>query len=205
MMQHHGQASGAQDGEMPDRKSEIIAATIRVITRDGWRRATIRAIAAEIGLTTGVLWHYFADKADILQAALRSAFEPWRQAVDTALQGDDPWQSLVTLFVPNADGLEAMLGQIWLNVVNEIRHEPELWVLYRREYGDLRDGVAQLVERCQRSGRIDAARDARIEADRLCGVFDGLMIAALGEPERFSPGYVRSVLLYHFEFLGRSL
>jgi len=48
------------------RRDEILAATWRVIARDGIARATIRAIAREAGCSRGILAHYFDDKADIL-------------------------------------------------------------------------------------------------------------------------------------------
>jgi AcrR family transcriptional regulator len=52
------------------RRDEILAATWRVIARDGIARATIRAIAREAGCSRGILAHYFDDKADILGSAL---------------------------------------------------------------------------------------------------------------------------------------
>ena len=47
------------------RRDEILAATWRVIARDGIARATIRAIAREADCSRGILAHYFNDKANI--------------------------------------------------------------------------------------------------------------------------------------------
>src|ERR1700730_4609748 len=55
------------------RRDEILAATWRVIARDGIARATIRAIAREADCSRGILAHYFDDKADILGSGLRLA------------------------------------------------------------------------------------------------------------------------------------
>ena len=52
------------------RRDEILAATWRVIARDGIARATIRAIAREADCSRGILAHYFDDKADILGSAM---------------------------------------------------------------------------------------------------------------------------------------
>lgn len=191
--------------DLPERKAEIIDATIRVISRDGWGRATIRAIAGEMGLTTGVLWHYFADKGDLMQAALRKAFEPWRNTVAAAVEQTDSWSALVDLFLPAEGLIQSELSQVWPNVVSEIRQEPELWALYRSEYAAIRDGLARLIAKCQDQGKVDRHRDARVEADRLCAVVDGLMMAAMGEPDLFTPAYVRSIVAYHFENMGRML
>ncbi|MBG0567239.1 TetR/AcrR family transcriptional regulator [Actinoplanes aureus] len=41
------------------RRDEIIEAYLTVVARDGLPAATTRAIAAELGVGTGALWHYF--------------------------------------------------------------------------------------------------------------------------------------------------
>jgi AcrR family transcriptional regulator len=53
-----------------ERRDEILAATWRVIARDGIAKATVRAIAREAHCSAGILAHYFDDKADILGSAL---------------------------------------------------------------------------------------------------------------------------------------
>ena len=52
-----------------------LAATLRVIARDGLEKTTIRAIAKEAGCSAGSLAHYFSDKEDILRQALELADE----------------------------------------------------------------------------------------------------------------------------------
>ncbi|BBH67388.1 TetR family transcriptional regulator [Actinoplanes sp. OR16] len=41
------------------RRSEIVEAYLTVVARDGLPAATSRAVAAELGVGTGALWHYF--------------------------------------------------------------------------------------------------------------------------------------------------
>lgn len=54
-----------------DRREELIEATIRVLVRDGVARATTRAIAAEAGVTLGVLHYCFTSRAEILEEAAK--------------------------------------------------------------------------------------------------------------------------------------
>ena len=49
-----------------ERRQLIAQATWRVISRDGVRAASVRAVAAEAGLSTGALRHYFDDHATLL-------------------------------------------------------------------------------------------------------------------------------------------
>ena len=64
------------DGQ--DRRAEVVAATRRVIARDGLDKASMRAIAQELGCTTGVLTHYFRDKEAMLDVVLGESVEHQR-------------------------------------------------------------------------------------------------------------------------------
>jgi AcrR family transcriptional regulator len=54
-----------------DRREDLIEAAIRVLVRDGVARATTRAIAAEAGVTLGVLHYCFTSQAELLEEAAR--------------------------------------------------------------------------------------------------------------------------------------
>lgn len=56
------------------RRSEIVAATWRIIARHGMAGATMRQIAQEAGFANGALKPYFPTKADLLQATYVHVF-----------------------------------------------------------------------------------------------------------------------------------
>ena len=58
-----------------ERRRLIAQATWRVISRDGVRAASVRTVAAEAGLSTGALRHYFDDHASLLLFAARHSLE----------------------------------------------------------------------------------------------------------------------------------
>ena len=51
------------------RRREVVEAYLRVVARDGVEQATSRALAAELRVSTGALWHYFADFDEVLVQA----------------------------------------------------------------------------------------------------------------------------------------
>lgn len=57
------------------RRTEIVDAYLAVLARDGGRAGTSRAVAAELGVATGSLWHYFEDFDGVLTAAFRRVYE----------------------------------------------------------------------------------------------------------------------------------
>ncbi|MBB2940887.1 AcrR family transcriptional regulator [Actinoplanes lutulentus] len=57
------------------RRNEIVEAFLAVVTRAGMPAATSRATAAELGVGTGALWHYFDGFDDVAAAAYQRISE----------------------------------------------------------------------------------------------------------------------------------
>jgi AcrR family transcriptional regulator len=58
-----------------ERRSQILRATFLVVARHGFEGASTNRIAEQAGVSKGLIWHYFADKTDLLKQALMSAME----------------------------------------------------------------------------------------------------------------------------------
>ena len=56
-------------GVAPVRRAAIVQATIRCLARDGYAGLTMKRVAAEAGLSPGILHYYFRDKRAILAEA----------------------------------------------------------------------------------------------------------------------------------------
>lgn len=52
-----------------ERRRMIADALLAVAARDGHERVTSRAVAAEAGMATGALWHYFTGFDEVVRAA----------------------------------------------------------------------------------------------------------------------------------------
>ena len=62
-------------GQGASRRGEILDAAKRLFLTDGFERATIRKIAASVGVSSATLYLYFPDKDAILRAIAESTFE----------------------------------------------------------------------------------------------------------------------------------
>lgn len=64
-----------QDGQVPrvvdhdERRRQIAEALLVVAARDGHENVSSRAVAKELGVATGSLWHYFDGFDDVIRAA----------------------------------------------------------------------------------------------------------------------------------------
>ena len=67
-----------------ERREQLIAAAARVIARSGYDAATVRDVAREAGVSTGVIAYYFEGKDDLFAHVLRAASRAFRARLESA-------------------------------------------------------------------------------------------------------------------------
>jgi len=171
------------------RRAELLAATWRVIARDGIEGATVRRISREAGYSTGVLTHYFQNKEDVLRTALQAAFSETRTRMET---GSAEARGLVAL-------RNAALAELPLD--EELRRSCEVRLGFwaratadesfaadqRARYFELRRTFARLLEEAGTAGELRADLDFEAEAERLVALCDGVAVQALFDGYRWTP------------------
>jgi len=171
----------------PERRAEIVRAAGRIIEQKGLAGASLRAIARELGCTTGVLTHHFVNKEDLLQAALDALFRPFDQRLTTAHRDADRLASIrnMLLFILPVSATTQAAARLWLRIVLRAVVDQSLAFDYRQRYGALRHGFKELLEEGQKTGEFAPDFDPAIEADILFALVDGLIIHTLAEPDWF--------------------
>ena len=76
-------------GQGASRRGEILAAATRIFLSDGVAHATMRRIAAAVGVSTTALYVYFPDKDAILQAIAEATFTDLVAALEASQSGAD--------------------------------------------------------------------------------------------------------------------
>ncbi len=85
------------------RRSEIVEAFLAVVARDGLSAATSRAIAAELGIGTGALWHYFDGFDEVAAGAYMRITERTNERIAAAtagLRGLDAFYAMIREILP---------------------------------------------------------------------------------------------------------
>ncbi|MBX3485800.1 TetR/AcrR family transcriptional regulator, partial [Phenylobacterium sp.] len=73
---------------------QVLAAASRLFNRNGIEATSLDEIAASMGVTKGVLYHYFDDKSDLVTRCYERSFEIYEQFVTLAkAHGDDGFRS----------------------------------------------------------------------------------------------------------------
>jgi AcrR family transcriptional regulator len=164
-----------------ERRAEVAAAVWRIVSRDGLEAATVRRVAAETGMSTSVVSHYFAGKDDLLRLAFRIVVERGRnRAIAESASGSRARALLVTGLPLDAERLAE--ARVWFAFLGLAVTRPDLAAEQRRAYTAWRGAVAAaLVEEGLREGL-----DPDAEAAGLIALVDGLTVQATFAPRRIT-------------------
>ncbi len=175
-------APGRPLADSPDQRLRLLDAALLCFARVGMAATSLRAIAAEAGVTPAMLHYYFGDKSQLQQAVIAERLLPtFARMRETLIQTDGDVAALIAAFVR---GIEALVTEHpWL---------PSLWVReVLCEGGALREFLvnelapaiplmlAQRFSVAQEQERINADLDPRLLVVSLIGL---TMFPAAGAP-----------------------
>jgi AcrR family transcriptional regulator len=111
------------------RRAELAAAVWRVVGRSGIQGATVRAVAAEAGVSPGALRHYFADQMGLLRFAAemmsQRAAGRLQEHLSSGRTGRDLSHSLLEELLP-LDANRRIEAVVWLEGLAQARRDPSL-------------------------------------------------------------------------------
>ncbi len=141
------------------RRQQIVDSALRLFALQGYAATTTKSIAEDVGVTEGLIFHYFPSKADLLRAAtgqsrtfvgevhalLSGAEErPAREVLGEIVLG---WieamrhqESLVTMLLVESQSNEE-LGQAFRGVVGELVEAMAAYLRGRVAAGELRSDL----------------------------------------------------------------
>jgi AcrR family transcriptional regulator len=168
------------------RRDEILAATWRVIARDGLDKTTVRAIAREADCSQGILAHYFDDKDDILAKALVMSHRRVRHrtAEKTADVRGLPALRIAMLEALPLDAERAVEAQIEVSFWGRMLADDDLVGLQRSEVDTLRNRLRGHLEEARELGELDPELDLDVAVHELMVLNDGLSVQFVHDPER---------------------
>ena len=178
------------------RRQELLAAVWRVIARTGIVGVTTREIAREAGVSTGVLAHYFADKEELLAAALRLSHQQVYERIRDRTQGLLGLAAIRTLMLEALplDGERLLEAQIEINFLALALGNSALRDLQHEEFERFWDALHYRVCEAQKLGHIPAGADPSDVTHELVILVEGLSQEAVLYPSRATPQRQRQTL-----------
>jgi AcrR family transcriptional regulator len=157
-----------------EKRRLILDAAVRVFARKGFHACRVGDIAEEAGVAHGLLYHYFASKDEVLDAAFR---ENWSVLLERIRAVEDSGGAARE----QLRHVAAILLRTWLHqpdvvclVVREIARSPEV----QQRIGELVqpiEAIQRIVERGQETGEFRADLDPALAATIFYGGIDEIL------------------------------
>jgi AcrR family transcriptional regulator len=159
-------------------RGAIVRAAAKAIARNGVRGMRVEEVAADAGVSPGLLYYHFENRAGLVRAALEHASE---QAPSTVLRepvedDGDGYEKLEAALVRELDD-EAGIREaavVWGEVSASAVFDPDLRSAVRRVNDDWRRHVAEGIRAGIADRSIRASIDPDAAADMLISLVDGL-------------------------------
>jgi TetR/AcrR family transcriptional repressor of bet genes len=113
----------------PIRREQICRAAAVVISREGFAGTTMRMVADEAGVSTGMLNHYFVNRQDLLTQALIFVSERAQERMRGSIADVPAGRARLAALLDSAlgDGEEVTeTWRVWINAYGEAVRLPEL-------------------------------------------------------------------------------
>jgi AcrR family transcriptional regulator len=167
---------------MPDRKTEILEATCRVIAREGADGLRMSTVAREAGVSSALLHYYFDTRADLLMQAFEHADVKADEAAEAALAdiplAIDRLLRLVEIYA-GADAVFRDDWVLWVEMWRSAIFDERLAESVRASSASWMEQIAGLMEEAKADGAIPSHVVIEDAAVRLAATVDGLGLQIL--------------------------
>ena len=174
------------------RRRELVAATWAVVAAEGIEAATVRRIAEEAGCTTGRITHYFADKEEVLVAALRQVHRAAGKRMLAAIgerSGLEALRAVLAEALP-LDEERILEWRVWLAFWGSAATSTSLQAEQHQRYREWRGLLKRVLATAPLSADIDLDR----LVDQIVALVDGFGLQGVLDPQDPQPEQLASRL-----------
>jgi len=173
-------------GDHDARRRDVSEAVWRVLAARGFGGLTLRAVAAEMNASTGLLTHYFPSKKALVAYALDVAderTESWDRAVAPAAGMAALRTALIDVLPLTPEA--AAMNRVWVSSWDGSLGDPDLSARETERYERWRSRLRRHVQDALDRGELPAGADVDGTAVTVAAFTHGLVVQALFDPGRF--------------------
>ena len=161
------------------RRTELISATLRVISAQGFEGTTVRDIARAAGASVGSVNYYFSSKDDLLRAAVAETDARFRTQVREAVEGangyPDKLARVVDLCFPGEDE-QGPDWAVFVDFWNQAARHGDYRQIFDEAHGEWIELLIQVLTGGVKDGSFSLGASPRDEALGFAAVIDGLAL-----------------------------
>lgn len=186
-----------------EKRKQIAEAAWNIIRKEGVEKASIRRVAAEAGMSSGALRHYFSTQDEMLLFIMNYYLEEGKKRSQNKEWSENPVQAVEEVLlelVPIDEEKKIETSVWWILALRSLTSDT-----IRDKKDEMTDGTYELansmIEILALKGVLSDSMNAELEKSRLTALIEGLSIHALLRPDVYSPEKVKEVIRYHLETL----
>ena len=178
-------------------------AAMSLIARQGLEGVTMRAVAAEAGLSYGSLFHYFSSKDELLMHAIRHSMSLQTKRANEYTSQYSGLKALEHLLCDDAIINESSRDSwmVWLTFLYKVA----LQASFAEMHAELIDGwlerIRRLLEEAQQGGEIRQQLDVGFEAMAVWAYSAGIGQLGLVHPDLLSPKIQKQLISSYLDKL----
>lgn len=173
-----------------DRRRQLGEAALRCIRRHGNAGVSVRQIAAEAGVTQGLITHHFGEINELVAYAFDLMSDGLLKEILKAVDAADPTpQARLEAFIAASFSpllMDREMLSVWVVFWGLILHSPRMSSSQKQEYGDYVGAVEELIASLAAHEGF-AVADVRLTAQAFTALMDGLWLAWCLNPDAFRP------------------
>jgi len=159
-----------------NRRAEIVDCARRIALSQGLDHVTLRSVADDLGVTGGLVSHYFPAVDGLLAEAFGVAAAAECDETFAELEAiDSSRERLATLLQRLVDSTRGDLSNLWIDAWHAAKRRPALADEVERQTEQWVDRLAELLEQGRDEGQFHTG-DPRTTALRIMAVIDGLSV-----------------------------
>jgi AcrR family transcriptional regulator len=188
------------------RRVELVEAAWRVILRDGAARVSVRAVAAEAGVSAGSLRHVFPTQAELLRFTMErvtSTVHARILSMPEHLTGPDRALRIALELVP-VDAERRAEMEVNLALIAAAATDAGLAAVRDDAFAGVRYACERILALLGEAGELAGGLDSGLEAARLHAVIDGLAAHLTYQAPDADTGWAVRVLRRHLASLRPS-
>jgi AcrR family transcriptional regulator len=187
-------------GDHEARRRDVSEAVWRILASGGFGHLTLRAVAGEMGVSTGMLTHYFATKRALVRYAHTLAEQNTNVPVRPA-EGLSSLRATLLDVLPLTQEATAM-NRVWVSFWDAAIGDPELGASETARYQRWRDKLRPHAEAALATGEIPASSDIEDVVTAVAALTHGIVVQTLFDPERFPPDRQIQLIDNHLRMLS---
>ncbi|MFG3053561.1 TetR/AcrR family transcriptional regulator [Kitasatospora sp. NPDC048239] len=199
----------AAQADHEERRRQIAEALLRIADTQGLQAASMRAVAAEAGVSLRLVQYYFTTKEGLLLdalarlgAQLQARMEQWIRAAGSPPTPRGIVTAVLSCILPT-DPESRRITRTYSAYYTLVLSDPEVLEKHGARQPELLEGfLAKQLRAAQEAGQIDSDKDPEMTAAGLLAMVNGLGSSVLGGQRTGDAAL--AILTHHLDELYRS-